>query len=140
MTSRRVFTIDGDDPLADILGKIADALDLIRNAQDADNLPKVASDRLPPCNGLNRPFLNVALHGIDRRVGGDDPLCKTAVARRQCLDRFGNLPLGQPTHLGDCPREFLQVRVEDFGGVSGMNHCGGTNASRRGHMTRKVLL
>jgi hypothetical protein len=106
LTSRRVFTIDGDDPLADILGKIADALDLVRDPQDPDNLPKVTGDRLPACNGLNRPFLDVALHGIDCRVGGDNALCRTAFARRQRLDRLGNLPLGQTAHLGDCPREF----------------------------------
>jgi len=29
-----------------------------------------------------------------------------------------NLPFGQPTHLCDYPREFLQVGVEDFGGMS----------------------
>src|SRR5262245_56826670 len=136
---RRVFTIDVNDPLADILSKIAYALDLGRNPQDPDNLPKVTGYRLPTRNSLNRPFLNVALHGIDCRVGDDYPLCRTAFARRLRLDRFGNLLLGQPTHLGDCPREFLKIRVQDFGGMFRMNHCGGTNPSRV-HTTREALL
>src|SRR5262249_17248966 len=96
--------------------------------------PKVTGYRLPACNGLNRLFLDVALHGIDGRVGGDDPPCRTAVARRQRLDRLGNLPLGQPTHLRDCPRQLLEASVRDFCAV-----CV-TNPSQRGHMTRQVLL
>src|SRR5262249_57392823 len=58
---RRIFTVDGDDPLADILGEIAYALDLIGNPQDADNLAKVAGYRLTPRNDLDRPFLDIAL-------------------------------------------------------------------------------
>src|SRR5262249_24064191 len=58
------------------------------------------------------------------------PPCGSAVARRQRLDRLGNLPPGQPTHLGDYPREFLKVGVEDFGGMFRMSHCGGINPSR----------
>ena len=77
---RHVFTIHGNDALADILGKIAYALDLIRNPQDPNNLPKVTGYRLPTCDGLNCLFLNVALNGIDCRVGVDYPLGATAVA------------------------------------------------------------
>jgi hypothetical protein len=62
---------------------------------------------LTPRNGLNRPFFNIALHGIDRRVGGNQAPCSTAVARRQRCSRLGNLPLGQPAHLCDGPREFI---------------------------------
>jgi len=47
------------------------------------------------------------LHGIDRGIGGNYPLCATGVGPRQRLDRLGNLSLRQPTHLGDCAREFL---------------------------------
>src|SRR5262249_40373882 len=46
-----------NDALADILRKIAYALDLIRNPQDPNNLPKVTAYWLPTCNGLNCPFL-----------------------------------------------------------------------------------
>src|SRR5262249_30023311 len=136
---RYVFAIDGNDPLADILGKIADALDLIRNPQDPDNLPKVASDWLPACNGFNRPFLDIALHGVDCRVGGDDALCRSAFARRQRLDRLGNLPLGQPAHLGDCPPELLQISVEDFGGMSGMNHVAGPIQAAGGTLSQRAF-
>src|SRR5262249_30212489 len=118
------------DALADILREIAYALDLIRNPQDPDNLPKVTGYRLATCNGLNCPCLNVALDGIDYRVGGDYPLGATAVARCQRLHRLGNLPFGQPTHLCDYPCEFVQVGVEDFGGMFRMSHCGGINPSR----------
>jgi hypothetical protein len=123
------LTVHGNDALADILRKIAYALDLIRNPQDPNDLPKVTGYRLPTCNGLNCPFLNVALHDVDRHIGSNYPLCATAVAHRQRFDRLGNLPFGQPTHLCDYPREFLKVGVEDFGGVFRMSHCGGVNPS-----------
>ena len=126
---RRIFTIDRNNSLADILGEIAYALDLIGNPQDADNLPKVAGYRLTPRNDLDRSLLDVALHAIDRGVGADDALRATAIARRQSCDRLGNLPLGQPAHLCDCPREFRQVRVETFGGMCRKSHGDGIDPS-----------
>ena len=131
---RPLSTIDRNDALGDVLREIADALDLVGNPQDPNDLPKVIGYRLTPRNGLDCPFLDVVLHGIDRRIGGDYPPCTTCIASRQRLDRFGNLSLRQAAHLRDCPREFLQVGVEDFGG---MRHCVGRSKLR--HTTRRTL-
>src|SRR5262249_6934532 len=107
------------------LRKIADALELISNPQDPNDLPKVHGYRLTPYNGFTRPFLNVVLHDIDCRVRSNYPPRATAVARRQHLDRFRNLLLGKPAHLRDCPREFLQVRVENSRCMSSKGHFDG---------------
>jgi hypothetical protein len=118
--------IDGNDALTDVLCEIAYALDLVGNSQDPNNLAKVIGYRLTPGNGLDCSFLNIALHDVDRRIGGNYALRATAVARHQCLDRLGNLALGQSSHLRGCPREFLQVCIEDFGGMS---HCAAIDPS-----------
>jgi hypothetical protein len=104
---RPLSTIDRNDAIGDVLRKIADALDLVGNPQDPNDLSKVIRYRLAPRNGLDRSFLDVVLHGIDRRIGGNYALCATGIASRQRLDRLGNLSLRQPTHLCDCSREFL---------------------------------
>src|SRR5438552_14707722 len=109
-------------PLINILGLSPPLIAMIRLAmffarspmrsislatQDANDLPKIVGDRLTPRNRLDRPFLDVVLHGIDRGIGGNYPLCATGIASRQRFDRLGNLSLRQPAHLGDCAREFL---------------------------------
>jgi hypothetical protein len=88
---RPLSTIDRNDALGDILRKIADALDLVGNPQDPDDLPKVIGYRLTPRNGLDRPFLDVVLHGIDVASAAIMPwrpasrLVSASIASASCL-------------------------------------------------------
>jgi hypothetical protein len=45
-----------------------------------------------------------------------------AVARRQRLDRLGDLSLGEPAHLRRSAGEILQIRVEGFRRVFRPSH------------------
>jgi hypothetical protein len=126
--SWRVFTTHSNDALADILCEIAYALDLTSNPQDRNNLPKVTGYRLTQCNDLNRPFLNFALHDVDRGVSANYTLRATAIASRQSGDRLDNLPLGQPTHLCDCPSEFPRSESKILAVCAGAMVMGSTQA------------
>src|SRR6516164_6519423 len=88
-----------NDALADILRKIAYALDLIRDPQDPNDLPKVTGYRLPTRNGLNCPFLNVALHDVDRPSRRSVSL---SGANRKTFTR-SSLPLLKWTQSAFCP-------------------------------------
>jgi hypothetical protein len=107
-----VFSIDGADAFTDVLCEIADPLELICDSQDSNHLPQIDSHRLAPRNRLYGPFLDCALHGIDRRIGGDHlpPAFLVAIAQRP--DRLHDLSFDQATHFRDRARETLQLGVE----------------------------
>ena len=103
--------------LADILGKVADALQVVGDAQRADDLAQVDRHRLAPRDGQHGLFLDLALQRVDRRIGADDRCAQIGVASRQRIDRVGDLLFGKPAHLGDHAGDLLQVDVEGLGGV-----------------------
>jgi len=86
------------------LCEIAYALDLVCNPQDPNNLPKVIGDRLTPGDGPQWPFPQYYAAWHRSSQSAAIMRCARAPsARRQCLDRLGNLALGQSSHLRDCP-------------------------------------
>ena len=130
--ARHVLAVDGDDALADVLGEVADALELVGDPQDADDLPQIDGDRLAARDRLDRPFLDGALHVVDGRVGVDHPPGALAVAGGQRLDRLGDLPFGKPAHLRHGAGEILQIQVEGFRRVFRPSHgVGPIHAARR---------
>ena len=50
-------------------------------------------------------------------IGGDHALAELEIALDQRLDGIGDLPLGEPAHLGDLAGDLLQIGVERLGGV-----------------------
>ena len=118
---RMEFAAERDHALGDVLGEIADALEIVRDAQRADDLAQIDRHRLAPRDGEDRPLLDLALQRVDGRIERDDALGELAVAPRQRIDRFGDLLFGEPAHFGDHAGEILQVDVEGFRGVL-VNH------------------
>ena len=57
-------------------------------------------------------LLDFALQGVDRGIGRDHLLGKLGVALGQRIDGIRDLLFGKPAHLGDQPRQLLQVGVE----------------------------
>ena len=106
-----------DHALGDVLGEIADPLEIVRDAQRADDLAQVDRHRLAARDGEDRALLDLALQRVDGRVERDDALGELGVAPRQRVDRVGDLLFGEPAHLGDHAGEILQIDVEGFGGV-----------------------
>ena len=109
--------VERDDALADMLGMVADPLEVVADAHGADDLAQVDGHRLPPRDGEDGFFLDLALQGVDRRIHGDDALAELDVAIDQGLDGIGDLPLRESAHLGDLAGDLLQIGVERLGGV-----------------------
>ena len=106
-----------DHALGDVLGEVADALEIVRDAQRADDLAQVDRHRLAPRDGEDRALLDLALQIVDGRIERDHALRERRIAPRQRIDRLGDLLFGEPAHLGDHAGEVLQVDVEGLRGV-----------------------
>jgi hypothetical protein len=104
---RHLFAIDGADAFADVLCEIADPLKLVCDPQDSDDLAQIDSYRLTPRNRLHGSFLDCALHGIDRRIGGDHPPPAFRVSIAQRPDRLHDLSFDQAAHFRDSTKESL---------------------------------
>ena len=111
------IAVERDDALADMLGMVADALEIVADAHGADAFAQIDRHRLPPRDGENGFFLDFALHGVDRGIGADDALAEFDVAIDQGLDGIGDLPLREAAHFGDLAGDLLQIGVEGLGGV-----------------------
>ena len=105
------------DPLAHVLGEVADPLEIGGDAHRADDLAQIDRHRLAPGDGQHRALLDLALQLVDLDVGGDDTLAERDVAADQRIDGFDDHALGQAAHLGDQAGEFLQIAVERLGGM-----------------------
>ena len=132
---RGVFTIQVEHALADILGKVADPLDLVGNAQRTDHIAQVHRHRLAAGDGEDGALLDVALQGIDLRVGRDQFAGQRGVAPRQRLHAIGNLPLRKAPHFRKHAVEVLQIGVEGLGDMFCHNsspcECGGEDQPKR---------
>jgi hypothetical protein len=72
---------------------------------------------LSPRDGAHGTLLDHALQLIDLGVGVDDTRAERSISADQRIDRLHDLPLGETAHLGNQPRQFLQIVVESPGGV-----------------------
>ena len=103
--------------LADVLGMVADPLQIVAHPHGADDLAQIDGHRLPAGDGQDRLFLDLMLHRVDGRIGGDHLFGEIGVAFDQGAGGIGDLPLGETAHLGDPALDVLQVGVEGLGGV-----------------------
>ena len=120
---RMKLAVERQHALADVLGEVADPLEIVGHAQRADDLPQIDRHRLAAGDGEDRLLLD--LRAAARRCS--DRLATTrwaqvGVAARQRLDRVGDLLLGKPAHLRHHAGELLQIDVEGLGGVFGHYH------------------
>ena len=106
-----------DDALADVLGEVADPLEIDGDAHGADDLAQVHRHRLAAGDGQHRTLLDGVLQLVDLGVGGDHALGQRDVAANQRVDGIGDHALGKAAHLGDQAGQFLQIAVERLCGV-----------------------
>lgn len=99
-------------PLGDILGKIANPLKIVGNAQGSDDLAQINRHRLPAGNGGDGLFLNHALQRIDPIICRYDPFGERSVALKQGIDRVSDLLAVEAAHLRNVARKLLQVCVK----------------------------
>jgi len=62
---------------------------------------------------------DLALQGVDPRIGRDDVAGKCRVAPIERVQRITDLALRKAAHLGNHPRQLLKVGIECLDGVLG---------------------
>ena len=60
-----IWPLDGDDALGDVLAEVADALEVVGDADGRDDLAQVQRHRLAPGDGEDGPLLDLALQRVD---------------------------------------------------------------------------
>ncbi len=99
------LAVENHHALGDVLGEIADALEVVGDAQRADDVAQVDRHRLAPGDGEDRLLLDLALQDVDLGVLGDDAVGQVRVVAVERIDRVGDLAFRQAAHLGDHPRQ-----------------------------------
>ena len=106
----------GHGALGDVLAEIADALQVVGDAQRRHDLAEVVGHRLAPGDHHHGLLLDLPLERVDRLVLLDGGGGELRVAALQRLDRLAEHLLGEAAHLGDLvveERKLLLVRPDD---------------------------
>ena len=111
---------DPDRALGDVLGEIADALQIVRDADRRDDLAQVDGERLTPRDRQDSLLLDLALKrgrgaGSLLIVGWASLVSKSA----QRIHRVGQHFLGDAAHFGDLLAKALKFSVISFDDMVG---------------------
>jgi hypothetical protein len=121
--SRQIRSLERTYALADVLCEIPNPLEFACDPQDCDGLSQVDSNGVPSRNQRHDRFVDLSLHVVDRRIGGDHPPSPLLIAFTQGLDRFQDLPFDKTAHFRNPARESLQLRTEGGDGMLEFSHC-----------------
>ena len=116
------LAVENHHALGDVLGEIADPLEVVGDAQRTDDVAQVDRHRLAPGDGEDRLLFDLALQEVDLGVLGDDALGQVRIVPVERIDRVADLMLRKAAHLGDHARQFLEIGVERLVGVLGQYH------------------
>ena len=111
------FDADLQRPFGDVLGQVADPLEVAGDPDRADDLAQIDRHRLAPGDGENRLLLDLALQRVEARVGGDDLVGQRHVGLAQRVHRVDHHLLGDAAHFGDPPLEGVEILVVRSDGV-----------------------
>ena len=103
--------------LGDVLGEVADALQIAGDLQHRHDVAQVVGHGLAPGDHQDGLLLQVALEQVDVAVAGDCRLGELGIAPLQRVEALRQQPLGQAAHLRDLLVELLQLLVEGLDGV-----------------------
>jgi hypothetical protein len=109
--------------LGDVLGEVADPLEVVGQAQRAHDLAQIDRHGLAARDGEHGFFLDLALQGVDAGVDRHHACSPLEVALGQRIDRIRDLLLGQAAHLRHQAGELLEIDVEGLGRVLVHHHC-----------------
>ena len=85
---RMEVAVERVDALGDVLGEVADALQIGGDAHGADDLAQIDRHRLAAGDGENRLLLDLLLQRVHVRVGRHHASSEVGVAAGQRLDRI----------------------------------------------------
>ena len=124
------FDADLQRPFGDVLGEVADPLEVAGDADRADDLAQIDGHRLTPRDGEDRLLLDLALQRVEARVGGDDLIGERGVGLAQRVHRVDHHLLGDAAHLGDPPLESVEFLVVRSDGVIDHGACSFSRTGR----------
>ena len=114
---RPAFHADLERALGDVLGEIADPLEIAGDPNGADDLAQVDRHRLPARDGQRRLLLDLALQHVEPRIGLDHLMGERGVAGGERVHRVDHHFLGDAAHLGDPALEQVEVLVVGSDGM-----------------------
>ncbi len=115
--------------LGDVLGQIADPLEIAGDADGADQLAQVHRHRLAARDGHDRHVLDFALQRVEAGVGGHHLVREHGVGVGQRVHGVDHHLLGDAAHFGDAALERIELPVV---GLDGMIDHGSHSLSRTG--------
>ena len=98
-----------ESALGDVLGKVADALEVARDAKRGHDVAKVVRHRLTAGDHGDDLILDLALERVDLLVAFDNLLGEARVAALKCVKRLAEDVLGEAAHVGDLLVEERQL-------------------------------
>ena len=105
---------DLDRALGDVFGEIAHAFEIARDADGADELPKVDRHRLAPRDRHDHEILDLALQCVQAHVSGDDLMGEDRVGARERVHAVDHHFLRDAAHLGNAALERVELPVVGF--------------------------
>ena len=98
--------------LGDVLGQVADPLEIGGNADGADDVAQVDRHRLAARDGPHGHVLDRPLQGVEARIGGDDLLRQFDIHGRQRVHGVGEHFFGDAAHFRNVAVELFELGVE----------------------------
>ena len=93
--------VQREDALGDVLGQVADALEIAGDALCRDDFAQIHRHRLTPGDDHDGALFAFALQDIELLVIGDDRAGGVDIDAHQRPDRDIDQALGHAAHLGD---------------------------------------
>jgi hypothetical protein len=101
----------------DLLGLVADALEVVVHVDRGEDLAQVDRDRLQPCDHLVAHQIGLHMHPVDLGFVDEHLGDQAQILGKHRIDRAVELPLDQPGHGGGCAAQPVEVGVELTVGV-----------------------
>ena len=111
------FGADLDRALGDVLGEIADPLEIAGDPDGADQLAQVDRHRLAARDGHHREILDLALQRVEPRIGRDHLLREACVRGGERVHGVDHHFFRDAAHLGDPALERVEFLVVGFDGM-----------------------
>ena len=127
----RGFGPELDRALGDILGEIADPLEVAGDADGADQLPEVDRHGLASGDRHHGEILDLALQRVETGIGRDDLMRKHRVGVGERVHGLDHHLLGDAAHFGDQPLERVELPVVGLDGMFDHSVC---SLSRTGRL------
>jgi hypothetical protein len=110
-------------PLGDVLGVIADPLEVGGDAEDRQDTRRSLGDRLTLRDDARGLLVDLLVQRVDGGVALADAFRQVGVAGLQCLGRFRDRVLDQPAHAHDVGLDRFEVAVEGGDDMFRRSHC-----------------